>query len=264
MRIGNVTITSLEDMLFFDPVTSDYWFTLDEMHNGTIAQSEDKVDITGKQGRKLNSLKRNKAVTVSGTNGLVSTGLLEAQTGGTAESKATPVMWHDDIFVNNDTAATSFVAVGSAGNEIDTVYIKNKDGTLGKELTQGAGVAAGVFTYNPATKVLTFDENEIADGTEIVAYYTRKISGTVLENFSDNYSKKAKVYINAFGEDNCANIYRVQFYLPLVDFDGNFELAMGETQTVHNFSMESLAGGCGASGLYWTYTIFGAEAEDAA
>ena len=262
MKIGNITITSIETGTAFHPVNGDYMFTLDELQNATIAQSEEKVPITGKQGRKLNSLKRNKAVTVRGTNGFVSTGLMELQTGSTAESKNTTVMWTDYISVNNNSAETSFVAVGTVGNEIENLFVKNNDGTLGKRLTQGSTVEAGVFTYDPTTKELEFFAGDIQNGTEIAVYYTRRINGTVLENFSDNYSTKCKLYLEAFGEDPCANIYRVQFYIPLADFDGNFELAMGEAQTVHAFAAESLAGSCGAAGLYWTYTIFGVEAED--
>ncbi len=42
-----------------------------------------------------------------------------------------------------------------------------------------------------------------------------------------------------------------------------FSFEMGENQTVHAFEAESLAGACGTDGALWTYTIFGANAEDA-
>jgi hypothetical protein len=265
MNIGvpDITITSLETIMAVDIITGDFMFTLDELQNATLAQTEERVDITGKQGRRLNSLKRNKAVSITGTNGLVSAGLLELQTGGTTEERLTTVMWTDYLTVTGDASATSFVAVGTVGNEIETIFIRNmRDGTLGEALTQGAAVAPGVFTYDPVTKEIAFDADEIADGTEIVAFYMRRIRANVLENLSDNYSGKCSLYIDAFGEDNCANLYRVQFYIPRADFDGNFELAMGEAQTVHNFEAQALAGSCGTAGLYFTYTVFGAEAED--
>jgi hypothetical protein len=264
INVNDITITSLETITAFDIVTGDFKFTLDELQNATIGQTQEKVDITGRQGRKLNSLKRNKAVTISGTHGLVSAGLIELQTGGTFDNKPTSVMWTDYITVTDDAAETGFVAVGTAGNEIETIFIKNRDGTLGTALTQGSTVAPGVFTYDPATKALAFEVDEIPDGTELVAFYTRRIRANVLDNFSDNYSGKCALYVDAFGEDTCANIYRVQFYIPKADFDGNFDLAMGENQTVHAFSAEALAGACGTAGLYWTYTIFGAEEEDVA
>lgn len=264
MNIQDITITSLETITAFDITTGNFMFVLDELQNATISQTQEKTDITGKQGRKLASLKRNKAVTVSGTNGLVSGGLLELQTGSEFENKLTTVMWTDYITVTGNAAATSYIAVGTAGNEIESVYVKNSDGTLGDTvLTQDAAVAAGKFTYNPATKALAFNEGEIADGTEIVVYYLRQIQADVLENMSDNYSGKCALYIDAFAEDKCANVYRIQFYIPKADFNGEFSFEMGDNQSVHAFEAESLSGACGTSGALWTYTIFGANAEDA-
>ena len=262
MNLNDITITSLETIDAFDIATGAFRFSLDELQNATIANSQEKTDITGKQGRKLNSLKKNKAVTVSGTNGLVSGGLLEIQVGSEFENKKTTVKWTDYITAASSAAATTYKAVGTTGNEIESVYVKNSDGTLGKALTQGAATAAGVFTYNPTSKALAFHEGDVEDGAELVVFYMRQIQADVLENLSDHYSGKLALYINAFVEDKCANVYRVQFYIPKADFNGEFSFEMGDNQTVHAFEAESLAGACGTSGALWTYTIFGANAED--
>lgn len=266
MNLSEITITSLETINAFDVVTGNFLFALDELQSATIAQTQDKTDITGKQGRRLNSLKRNKAVTISGNNGMVSGGLLELQTGGKFENRTTPVMWADYMTVIANTAQTSFKATGTVGNEIESLYVKNSDGTLGKILTQDSAVGEGKYTYDPATKKIMFAPGEVADGTEVVAYYLRQIQADVLDNMSDTYSGKATLYIDAFAEDKCSNVYRVQFYVPKADFNGEFSFEMGDNQTVHAFEAESLAGsGCGAhnaSGMLWTYTIFGANSED--
>lgn len=265
MIINDITITSLETIKAFDIATGAYRFTLDELQNAKIANTQDKTDITGKGGRKLNSLKKNKAVVVSGTSGLISGGLLEMQTGSEFKNvDDAPISWTDYLTITANTSTTSYKAVGTAGNEIETVYIKNPDGTLGESLTQDASVAEGKFTYNPETKALAFNEGTYEDGTEIVVFYTRNINANVLENISDTYSEKCKLYIDAFAEDRCNNIYRVQFYIPRADFSGNFDFELGENQTVHAFEAESLAGSCGSNGTLWTYTIFGANEGDAA
>lgn len=237
-----------------------YKFTLDELQSATIAQTQDSQEVTGKQGRKLTSLKRNKAVTVSGNNGLVSGGLLELQTGGTFESKVTEVLWTDYLTVTGNAATTTFVAVGTTGNEIENIFVRNTDGTRGDKLTQGAEAADGTFTYSPATKALAF--SGLTDGTEIVVYYKRKITADVLENMSDSYSGKCLLYIDAFAEDKCSNVYRIQFLIPKADFSGEFSFEMGDSQTVHAFEAEALAGACGAGGSLWTYTIFGVNTAD--
>ena len=263
MNINDITITSLETITAFDVVTGNYKFTLDELQNATIAQSQEQTEITGKQGRKLANLKRNKAVTISGTNGMVSGGLLEVQTGGKFENKATEVMWTDYLTVKSGKASTSYKAVGTTGAEIEGVYMKNTDGTLGATLEQNATASDGKFAYNPETKELSFHTN-IADGTEIVVYYKRRLMADVLMNESDVYSGKCMLYVDAMAEDKCSNVYRIQFFIPKADFSGEFSFEMGDNQTVHSFEAEALAGACGANGTLWTYTVFGANTEDAA
>lgn len=272
MSVKDLTITSLETITAFDLVSGAYRFTLDELQNAKIANTQEKTDMTGKGGRKLNSLKKNKAVTVSGTNGLLSCGLLELQTGKKFEKKdKAPVKWVDYLTVASDKATTTYKATGTSGNEIERVYVKNSDGTLGTTLEQAATAAEGKFAYAPATKELSFETGKLADGTEIVVYYTREIGADVLSNVSDVYSEKCQLYIDAFAEDMCGVTYRVQIYIPRADFSGNFDIDLGDNQTVHAFEAESLTSsgaGCAsgglASGLLWTYTVFGADAEDAA
>ena len=262
VNVKDITITELDKITGFDIATGNFLFLMDELQNASIAQGQETVDITGKQGRKLNSLKRNKTVTISGTNGMVSGGVLEMQTGGEFENKATEVAWTDYLTVGTDTK-TTYKAIGTSGAEIKGLYLKNDDGTLGTKLEQAASAAAGKFAYDPSTKALTF-HTDVAAGTEIAVFYDRKIQADVLANESDHYSKKCTLYIDAIGEDKCANIYRVQIYVPKADFSGEFTLEMGDNQTVHNFEAEALSGACGIGGALWTYTIFGANSEDVA
>lgn len=264
MNIRDITITSLETINAFDVVTGAYRFTLDELQNATIQNNEEKSDVTGKGGRKLSSLKRNKTATISGTNGMVSGGLLEAQTGGKFENKVTEVLWTDYLTVASNAATTTYKAVGTQGNEIEAIYVRNTDGTLGTELTQDAAVATGKFTYTPATKALAFNTGDLADSTEIVVYYKRRITADTIDNDSETFSGKCALYVDAMAEDKCSNVYRVQFYFPKADFNGEFSIEMGENQTVHAFEAEALAGACGAGtgGNLWTYTIFGVDTAD--
>lgn len=264
VNINDITITSLETITAFDIVTGAFKWVLDELQNATIANTQETTDITGKQGRLLNTLKRNKAVTVSGNNGLLSGGMLETQVGNSFQNKVTSVMYPDYLTVADGKAVTTYKAVGTVGNEIESVYLRNANGTLGEVLTQGETASAGVFTYDPATKTISFFEGDVEDGAEIAVYYFRSIQANVLENLSDQYSEKVALYIDAFAEDKCANVYRVQFFIPKADFNGNFDIQMGDSQSVHAFEARSLAGSCGAGGSLWTYTIFGEDTPDVA
>ena len=242
-------------------VTSgDYMFTIDECTDFSIAHTEEMQDVTGKNGRILSRTKRNKGITVTGTNGVISAGLLELQTGGTLTTGNIKIMWTEYLKVTSNASATTYVAVGTVGHEIVSLVVKDANGNVTGELTQDSTAASGKFAYNPTTKALTF--SGIADNTEIVVRYKRQISATVLKNDSDKYSSKAMMYVNGLAEDKCANQYRVQFYFPKVDLSGEFTLDFGDTQTVHNFEATAMAGACGAGDTYYTYTVFGTTAAD--
>lgn len=263
MNIPDITITSLETITLFDILTGNYRCTLDELQNTSISQAQDKQAVTGKQGRTITNMKRNKAITISGTNGLLSHGLMEMQTGAKFEHKATEVLWTDYLEVGeNNKAVTSFKAIGTAGAEIESLLIK-KDGVPTSRLEQAEAASEGKFAYNPDSKELTFHTDVVA-GTEIVVYYKRKIVADTMDNDSDVYSEKCMMYIDALGEDKCSNVYRVQIFIPKADFSGEFSIEMGDNQSVHAFEAESLAGACGAGSKLWNYTIFGVDTEDAA
>ena len=276
MSMKDITITSLETIKAYELNTGNYLFTLDELQNATIAQSQEKTDITGKAGRKLSSLKRNKAVTVSGTNGFISGGLLEIQTGNKFnESGDTTIVWTDYVTMKKIsdselgdayTGTIEYKAEGETGSEIIGVWLHDENGGRGKMFTQSAVVGKDTFTYNPNTKTITFSmaATEIKDGLEVIVEYNRKVTGYTLDNISDNYSGKCTLVIDALGEDKCANIYRVQIKVFKADFSGEFSLEMGGDQTVHAFEAEALAGACGAGGSFFSYTVFGEQENNAA
>lgn len=266
---NDLMITSLDTITAYGVTDGAFLFVLDELQNATINQTEEKSDITGKGGRKLTSLKRNKAVTVSGNNGTLSTGLLKSQTGGSMTEKSTYVQWIDHIKASaNSSATTTYKAAGTAGDEIQAVYIKNADGTLGTKLTQDSSVGVGKFTYDNTTGVLAFNSTTTGEGqsavttyevpkdTELVVFYQRQITAAYMQNESDKFSGKAQLYIDATAEDKCANLYHVQFYIPKADFNGEFSIEMGNDQSVHAFEAEALAGGCATGGTLWSLAVF--------
>lgn len=265
-KFPDLAITSLDTMDLFK-MNGDYWFTLDELQNATISNTMEKNDIVGRAGRKISSLKRNKAVTVSGTNGMISGGLLEAQTGGTFEDRAkTQIMYTDYVTIQGNEATLSYAPVGTEGAEINALFIRNADGAANAKLEQAAEAGAGKFVFAPSTKKVTFNTGDYEDGTEIVVFYFRNIAAPVMINNSEAYAQKAEVFINGTAEDKCGKVYHIQFHIAKGDFNGEFDLEMGDDQAVHNFEIESLVGGCGKGGnsVLWELTVFGFDAEDVA
>ena len=81
MNIDKFSITSYDQITGFDRVNGSLEMILDELSDFTLAHEEEKVDITGKGGRTISSLKKNKKVTGSGTNGVLSGGALATMVG---------------------------------------------------------------------------------------------------------------------------------------------------------------------------------------
>ena len=266
VNVKDLAITELVDMVLFDSKTGDFWFSLEELQNWQLSQTESTSDVTGRNGRLITRLKRNKSVSVSGTHGLISAGLYEAQTGGSTKTGNTKVMWTDYLTIEDDAAKTKYVGIGTSGAEIVSLYVKDETGiALGTELTQAASLGddATKFTYDPSTKTLAFKASAYADGTEIVVMYERQISAVVLEDGAHTLSGKAIAYVNALAEDTCHNVYRVQYYFPSLNFSGEFTNELGGDQATHNFSATADSDAClGEEGGYFTYTVFGVNAAD--
>lgn len=248
VNVNELTLTSLERIIGYN-LGGEYLWTLDELQNATISNTQEKVDITGKQGRKLNSLKRNKAVKVTGTNGMLSLGLIATDTGTeVARDENVQYKWYEIVDIEENAASTTYTAVGTVGAEIDALYIVNVDGTRGVKLEQDATATEGTFTYTPGTKKLAF----LADaynGQKAVVYYTRKVNAAVISNDSGKYSQKCTLYIDALAEDKCNKCFLVQFVIPVADFSGNFDIAMGDNQATHSFEADSLSSGCSGGGI---------------
>lgn len=254
--VSKLSITQIDQITCFNNA-DELEFIMDEIQEGTINNTQEKVDVTGKGGRKISSLKKNKGVTVSATNGLLVGGALAAQTGTDVEYGTYKVRVTDIITVKENAAATENVAVGTAGAEIGTLYVKNANGSLGTKLTQvEASPAKGQFAYDPKTKALTFADEEFADGAEVVAFYDVEVESAKISNDSEKYSKTLKMYIDVSCQDNCDNLYHGQFIIQRADFNGEFDFTMGGDPTVHAIEAESLAGGCTGSTNLWDFIVY--------
>lgn len=254
--VNKLIITQVDQITAFNNA-NELEFILDELTATTISNSEEKTDITGKGGHKIASLKKNKAVKITGTNGLVVGGALAALTGSEVESGTYKVRFTDIIAMNNGKGETKSAAVGTAGAEIGTVYIKNPNGSLGKKLTQNADASqTGEFAYDPSTKEIICFAGDVKDGEEVVAFYDVEVESAKISNDSGKYSKTLKLYVDITAQDNCDNAYHGQFIIQRADFNGTFDLVIGAEPTTQAFEAESLAGGCTGSTNLWDLIIF--------
>lgn len=258
VNVDKLTITSIDQITCFNNA-NELEFIMDEIQDGSISNTQEKTDITGKGGRKISSLKKNKGVTVSATNGFIVGGALGAQTGSEVEHGTYKVRVTEVVTVNTNAATLTNTAVGTVGAEIGTMYYKNANGTLGEKLTQSAGTPqTKQFQYTPGANTLTFFTDEIPDGTELVAFFDIEVEAAKISNDSEKYSKTLKMFMDVVLTDSCDNLFYGQFIIPRADFSGEFELTMGGDPSVHSIEVESLAGGCTGSTKLWDLIVYGA------
>lgn len=252
--VSKLSITEIDQITCFNNA-GELEFIMDEIQEGSISNTQEKSDITGRGGRKIGSLKKNKSVTISATNGLLVGGALAAQTGTEVKQGSFKVRKTEIVAVNSDKATITGTPVGTTGAEIGYVYLKNANGSLGKKFEQDATASAtGKFAY--ATNEITFFAGDIADGTEVVVFYDEEVTAAKISNDSEKYSKVLKMYIDVTCQDNCDNQYHGQFVIQRCDFSGEFELSMGGDPTVHAIEGESLAGGCSGSTNLWDFIVY--------
>lgn len=251
VTINGFTITSLETIHAYNRVTGLCELYLDELQDTTIENSEDTQDITGKGDRLLKQIKKNKAVTVSGTSALICGDLMAAQTGSEVQNSDNTKIRKPDIIdvpKGAKTAKTTYKAVGEAGAEIVMLCTLTQNGALGDKFTQGAVASGTEFTYEPSTQVITLP-TDLAKNSDvkIVVFYDYETTGATVSNLSDVFGKTLKVYVDCIGTDVCDREYKCQFVIPRGQFSGEFSISMGGDQTVQEFTINTLVDVCAGS-----------------
>ena len=171
-KINDFTITEFVDFEAYFRDTGMLDFKLTDLQNFTLNATQDKTALTGKNGRIIGYKKQNKAVTGEGTYGMVSAGLMKAQTGGEITvSDNLKVKKSEFKTVSGATVTTDATAIGTAGEEIGYIKTLAANGAVAAVYEQATTADATHFSYNPTTKTITLPVNEgaavIANGTNI-------------------------------------------------------------------------------------------------
>lgn len=252
--INDYTITEFLDFEAYFRNTGMLDFKLEELQGFTLEASQDKQELTGKNGRVIGYKKRNKKISGNGTYGMISAGLMKAQTGGEITSGDYEIKKSELAVVNGTTITTEATAIGTAGKEIGYIKQLSANGSVIATYEQATVADDTHFSYDPGTKTITLpkksEDGVIPDGSKIIFAYTRKVSGTKVTNPSNKYSETREVWIHCFGTDACDNEFYIAIYVPRADFNGNFSLDLGGDQVVHDFSFDGIPDLCAAnSGL---------------
>ena len=258
VNIDGFYVTSLDRLTCFNNA-NELEMILDELQDSTISNTQENNDLTGKNGSVIGTLKRNKAVTVSGNNGLLVGGGMAVQTGSDVETGTFVVRATDVLTVKNNAATLTATPVGSAGAEIVTLRKKGNAGMLEGNYEQDATAsAAGKFAYSDGS--ITFYEGDFQDGDQVVVFYDMEVEDAVkVSNDADTYSKTLKAYLDVTVQDKCDNVLHGQFIFPRADFTGNFDIGVGGTDSVLAYEFRSLKNLCSVgedAGKFWDFIVW--------
>jgi len=246
----NILITELDTITGYRTNTDIPKYVIEEPQKCSVAHDEQITDLTGKGGVLIGTLKKGKSVRISYSNGVLSFAAMGSQLGVHYTVQEDTLQEREVLVLTtqggNLVATTTYSAAGTIGAEIASVAAvgENKSFALLDNVVQGAAVAPGTFTYNPATREIVLHAADVPTDTRIAVTYRRVASVGLLENDANQYAATDRWVIDAIGKDPCGKEYRVQIDANQVDVSGTFTLDIGETQTVQNVEGRCVKSGC--------------------
>jgi len=232
----------------FDIATGQAYVQLEDMKESKFTVGQETTYATGGRGApKLIGFDHSKTAMISGSNGLITDGLILVQTGSDVSelTNSTGITYTDMITTTvADEATTKYKATGTVGAEIEFVYLQNKDGSLGSKFAQAATVAAGKFAYAPLTKKITFNTGSVPVGSNLVVFYKPTVaSAKEIISYTDVFSKSVKVVADCLLRDACTKSdYQGQIVFEAGKVKGGFEWNVSEKgePTAQAFEVEAL------------------------
>ena len=261
MNMENFLLESFDLASIYDLTTGELYALCDQIKDGSLENTVDSSDVTGKQGMLLASLDRNKAATITWNNAYLVAGLLAAQAGTDIEEASADnkiqVPNFERVSLDTDTTAKlTYVPVGATGAEVKRVWMVAEDGTQGAEytVTADAPEKGKSFTVNAAEKTITFAADDLKKGAEIFVAYDHEVTeGRKISNVADKFAKNARVLVDCTLAEKCDNNIKHHGILeiPVAKIDGNYTLDVGDEPAVHAFSAKTLVNVCAKDKTLW-------------
>ena len=257
------TITNWDEIQGF--VNGLHVFTLDELQDVEIQNTEETQEVTGANGVVLNTTKKNKGCKGTGTNGVLSGGLMALQVGSQQVTTGLIVRQKDEFVVTAAQATAGSITLtktptGTAGSEIGYAYIKNPDTSVVTTYTQAASVATGKFAYSSGA--ISFDTGVLVEGQTVVVYYKVALAdnkGVMITNDSTKYSQECELVYTGTATNSCGKTAAFEFVVPRADFTGNFNFTKGDAQMTHSFEWTALKNKCATVKKFWDFMIYSDE-----
>ena len=252
------TITSVETIENYSRTDDTCICILDEIKNVSLANSEDSSDVTGKNNQALFTIKKNKAVTGSGSSGYISGNLMSLQTGADAIEGKIKFRKREVIkFADNvDSVVLAETAVGTKGAEIRSLLVTLDGESTSTKYEQATTAGANKFAYSTADKTVTLPTATNGKAGEVEIVYDYEKDGASVGNKSGTYGKTTHTFINCLGKNTCDEIYFVQIEIYRCDWDSNFTFDIGGDGVEHPFNFKSLVDKCSGDNKFWDFKVY--------
>lgn len=255
------TITSVETIENYSRTDDTCLCILDEIKNVSLANSEDSSDVTGKNDQALFTIKKNKAVTGSGSSGYISGNLMALQTGADPVSGKIKFRKREVIkFTESDTTVTlAETAVGTKGAEILNLLVtvvETEGNETTKQYTQATSATTSKFAYSTSDSTLTLPTETNTKSGYVEVVYEYEKDGASVGNKSGTYGKTTHTFINCLGKNTCDEIYFVQIEIYRCDWNANFTFDLGGDAVEHPFEFKSLVDKCSGENAFWDFKVY--------
>lgn len=265
LNFDNLIIQTIDRFTFKSKASGDIYFIAEDLQDATLSNNEEMVYGSGKAGRRISVLKRNKTANLAFTNGYVSFGQIAAQTGSDTKSSDTETLETQIFEVIKTTssgtpatisAKTTYLGIGTNGAELKKIYKRNPDGSQGTSYEQAAAASATEFEYDYETGNITLPTGVFTKaGEEIIVTYTANVKGKKVANDGDTFSKDGTAIVDLTIQSVCDDtLYHGVLVMDRAAGNGTFEITFGGDQTVQAFSCEALPNIC-SGGDYWHLTV---------
>lgn len=250
------TITSVETIENYSRTDDTCLSILDEIKNVQLANTEDSADVTGKNDQALFTIKKNKAVSGSGSSGYISGNLMALQTGADPVAGKIKFRKREVIKFGEDKTAVTLAEtpVGTEGGEILSLIVTVDGEETSTKYSQATAASSDKFSYSSNVITLPTATNSKSGEVEVVYEYEK--DGASVGNKSGTYGKTTHTFINCLGKNICDETYFIQIEIYRCDWNANFTFDLGGDGAEHPFEFKSLVDKCTGENAFWDFKVY--------
>lgn len=209
LNLTNFVIDRVLRGTMFSSDDGSILWSVTQLSDPTLSIGVDNIDVLDNVGARIAQLDRSKSATLTATNAIFDMDLAAAQFGTTkliadvgAELQL-PAMEVAEIKTGDTTYELAHIPVGTAGAEIQFIYMLNNDSSLATRYELGAVASATEFTIDAATKTITLPTG-LADKTRLLIPYEYDSQNAVgVVSTANDYPVAGRFVMDVIGSDVC-------------------------------------------------------------